>query len=201
MRNRVAWGLVVVLAAAVQALAASSVARGRDLAPFTVSVKAKQWVVTLTPSLQRTIAERFPGYALPRSEWFEHIFQPGVEKGVTGPPFACTGDFDRNGLTDAILILQKQRKQWLLVAFNQTTQGTFNPHVLLRFSGNELEKQDDRDGYPPGYGLHIDLCARREGKLVAGQAGDAIQFWLDSGDSAFYYYRRDGYHRLYYYGE
>src|SRR5207248_6449405 len=85
--NWLVWGLAVAMTGvAVRAPAAPSVARGSAAAPFRVSVKAKRWVVTLAPPLQRAIAEHFPEYAIPQSGWFEHIHQPGVERvGETGP--------------------------------------------------------------------------------------------------------------------
>jgi hypothetical protein len=57
--------------------------------------------VSLAPALQRVVQRRFPGYALPRVEWFDLDL-------VAEMPFACVGDFDGNGLRDAALLLHKR---------------------------------------------------------------------------------------------
>ncbi len=194
MRNRVAWGLAAVLAVVAGGVsAAPSASRGSNVSPLRVSVKAKRWVVTLTPALQQTIAEHLPGYTLPWSEWFDPSLQPDIPGGLDRPPFACIGDFDGNGLADAVLILQKQRKQWLLVAFNQVHQGAFQAHVLHRFNAEAIKRIIEGTSLT-GYGFQIEPISRKEAREddQVVTAGDGIVFeWGD--EETLFYYRRGRY--------
>jgi len=75
--------------------------------------------VLLAPALRRAIAQHFPGF----------------HQVADGAP----GDFDGDGLEDALLYLSNRRRgiayrqcTFLLVAFNQTPSGAFRPHLLAR---------------------------------------------------------------------
>jgi hypothetical protein len=163
-------------------------------------VKGKRWVVTLNATLQRTIAEHFPGYALPRSEWFAPSLKPDLPDGPVNPdgddrpPFVCVGDFDGNGLIDVALLLQKQRRLWLLVAFNQVHRGAFQTYVLHRFSAEAIKRITEGTSLT-GYGFQIEPISRRDAREddEVVTAGDGIVFqWGD--EATLFYYRRGRYH-------
>jgi hypothetical protein len=131
-----------------------------DASPVKVTGKRLQLAVILTPPLRRVVEESFPGYALPRVDWFESglVLDLPSETGINpSVPFASVGDFDGNKLLDAVLLLQQQRKQWLLVAFHQVSPGSFAPHRI----GWWKEQDWDRMG------------------AISSRAGRKIEFYVE----------------------
>ena len=60
--------------------------------------------------------------------------------GARALPFACTGDFDGDGRTDAALLLVGPRRRYLVAAFRQRPDGSFGAWRLT--SGGDEDYED-----------------------------------------------------------
>jgi hypothetical protein len=143
--KRMAWEIAAILLLSVAAVCTTAEARlagsrATRQTPVKVIRKASTFTVALAPALQLAVKRHFPGFRLARFDDYdaELVRNLAVDLKVT-MPFACVGDFDGNGLTDAALLLTNRRHQWRLVAFHLTPDGAFHPHRI-----------GPRQGFPEG---------------------------------------------------
>jgi hypothetical protein len=160
--SRWAWETAAVwllsVAAGVQT-PASSLAGGRTTpqSPVKVIRKGNTLTVTLAPALQRAVSRHFPGFRLARFDDY-NADDKGEPQAIV--PFACVGDFDGNGLTDAALLLTNRHHQWRLVAFHQIWKGFFRPYRIGNREGFPEDYTSDATGISRFY-----LLRRRPGRV------------------------------------
>jgi hypothetical protein len=100
--------------------------------PVKVTRTGAALTVTLAPALQRALQKHVPGFALPRLDEFDPEMLTYLRKAHKEPfaPFACTGDFDGNGLPDAALFVRDRKDRWVFVAFHQAPNARFTPYRI-----------------------------------------------------------------------
>jgi hypothetical protein len=120
------------------------------------------------PALVASVKKNFPGYRIPieadlTGHWAER-------EHAGAPPFACKGDFNGDGLTDAAIILLG-KNVWRLVIFVQGSNGDFFPaHVARPKMRAELPKvgEDTSIAAPQ----EVILKTIEKGQVWAPEGGD-----------------------------
>lgn len=146
--------------------------------------------VTLASAVQRTIREHFPGYHLANFGDFQPLNSSLRERDLEPfVPFACTGDFDGNGLPDAGLLLKNSRRQWLLVALHQSRPGTFRAYRIAPRRSSDRSPFDT----PGKLYFFIEALPLRKyfpGLIRPGRRGhrDGIHaVWVEEASTLFYF--------------
>jgi hypothetical protein len=109
-----------------------------------VSGHGERRTVTIAPSVLRAVRRYYPGFRVARfADYDPDLVKDLAQRPYRLPaPFACVGDYDRNGLPDVALLLTRERREWCVVVFHQTRHGGFRPHRLGRWSVADLRENN-----------------------------------------------------------
>jgi hypothetical protein len=150
--NRIERGMCRVVAPAL--LACALMTRGQAMPISSGRLTTRELVhlsghegtrtVIIAPSVLRAVGRYYPGFRVARfSDYDPDTWRDLVRAPFGLPaPFACVGDFDRNGLPDVALVLTRERREWCVVVFHQTPRGEFRPHRLGRWSVADLRENE-----------------------------------------------------------
>jgi hypothetical protein len=114
--------------------------------PFTATGTGGARKVRLNPRLQSALAKVFPGFRMAAAKDYDPAPLEGLSEGMpelqkASWPFACTGDFNGDGIMDAAVVLLRGSSDYLVAACEQTRGGGF---IIRRLDAGRSAGIDDR---------------------------------------------------------
>jgi len=126
--------IIALVLAIILALGAGCSQQAREVSEPQIVLAGNKPELLLPQSLRSLLKEHYPRLRIASDADFDRDIQE-VYREERLLPFACSGDFNGDGLTDVALILVG-RGSFKIISFHQTASGSWKPFVFRETSGD-----------------------------------------------------------------